>query len=200
MNVTVPFPWIVDNDAGQLFPLKWTGQGTRCEFYVPKLSSRAIDVLLAHCVEVKNTIEGELPEEKLCASALFNVFPRTLSKTLRQEWKQLETDSGFSEYNVHEFDEIMTEFVASYSSEQDRSYLLNQLRQPVKPREQTVQSFYSRLLELNDFVSFLPGDEDQLTDKQLKKAFYEGKPATWKERFTSSGESFAKMTRNQVVR
>jgi hypothetical protein len=108
MNVTVQFPWIVDNDAGQLFPLKWTGQGTRYEFYVPKFSSCAFDVLLAHCVVVKSAIEGELPDEELYASALFNVFPRTL---LRQERKQRETDSGFIKQNVSDSEEIMMEFV-----------------------------------------------------------------------------------------
>jgi hypothetical protein len=39
-----------------------------------------------------------------------------------------------------------------------------------------------------------------LSERQLKKAFYDGMPATWKDGFTLSGESFSKLTRNQVVR
>jgi hypothetical protein len=55
-------------------------------------------------------------------------------------------------------------------------------------------------LELNDAVELLAGEEEPLTERQLKKAFYDGMPSTWKDRFLSSGESFAKMTRNQMVR
>jgi hypothetical protein len=56
------------------------------------------------------------------------VLPRTLSKLLKQEWKQLEVDSGFQDYTVHEFDELLMEFVSSHASEQDRFDLVNQLR------------------------------------------------------------------------
>jgi hypothetical protein len=139
----------------------------------PKLFSRSIDAVLAHCMEVKDTIEGELPDEDLYAAALFNVFPRTLSKLLKHKRKQLELQSEFEDYSTNDFEELLIEFVGSHSSEQDRFDLVNQLRRPTKPRE-IVQSFYSRLLELNDAVSLLPGDEEALNEKQLKKAFYDG--------------------------
>jgi hypothetical protein len=128
----------------------------------------------------KSTIEGELPDGDLYA-CVFNVFPRTLHKGLRQKWRQWEAVSGFID-----LEELSMEFVASHSSEQDRSNLVNQLRQPTKPKEQSVQSFYSRLLGLNDAVSFLPSDDEPLTDIQLKKACYDGMQASWKERFVSS--------------
>jgi hypothetical protein len=62
-----------------------------------------------------------------------------------------------------------------------------------------VQSFCSRLIDLNYVVSLLPGDDEPLTDTHLKKAFNDGMAASWKDRFVSSGESFSKLTRNQVV-
>jgi transposase InsO family protein len=200
MSVPVLFPWIDEAEEARLYQLKWIGNGTKYEFHLPKLFSRSIDAVVAHCIEVKDTIEGELPDEELYAQAFFNVFPRTLSKLLKQEWKQLEGESEFADYSVNDFEELLMEFVASHSSEQDRFDLVNQLRQPTKPPSQSVQSFYSRLLELNDAVELLPGDEEPLNEKQLKKAFYDGMPSTWKDRFMSSGESFSKMTRNQVVR
>jgi hypothetical protein len=200
MSVSLLFPWIDDAEEARLYQLKWTGQGTKFEFHVPKLFSRSINAVVSHCAAVRNTIEGELPDEDLYAPALFNVFRRILSKLLKQEWKQLEVESGFQDYTIHEFEELLMEFVSSHASEQDCFDLVNQLRQPTKPPEQSVQAFFSRLLELNDAVALLPGEEEPLTDRQLKKAFYDGMPSTWKDRFLSSGESFAKMTRNQVVR
>jgi hypothetical protein len=182
------FPWIVATGNQRLLSLKWTADGTRYEFHVPQLGSRDIDGVVSHCLDVKSTIEGELPDEKLYASAFFNVFPRTLHKGLKQKWKQLEAESGFIDHSIDEFEELLMEFVAAHSSEQDRSDLVNQLRQPMKPKEQSVQPFYS-LIDLNYAVSLLPGDDEPLTDAQLKKAFYHGMPTSWKERFVSSRES-----------
>jgi hypothetical protein len=80
MSAPVLFPWIDEAPEVRLFAVKWVGNGTKYEFHLPKLFSRAIDAVLAHCIEVKDTIEGELPDEDLYAPAFFNVFPRTLAK------------------------------------------------------------------------------------------------------------------------
>jgi hypothetical protein len=102
MNAPILLPWVVTTEEERLHAMKWNGQVTRYEFHV----SRAIDVLLSHCIEVKSTIEGELPDAELYAPALFNVFPRTMSKTLRQEWKQLETESELIDFTIQEFDAL----------------------------------------------------------------------------------------------
>jgi hypothetical protein len=59
MSAPVLFPWIDDSPENRLFALKWVGDGNKHEFHLPKRTSRSIDVVLAHCVEVKDTIEGE---------------------------------------------------------------------------------------------------------------------------------------------
>jgi hypothetical protein len=46
-----------------LFGLKWFGDGPKYEFYLPKLYSLPIDAILAHCIGVRDTIEGELLNE-----------------------------------------------------------------------------------------------------------------------------------------
>ncbi len=199
MSTQVLFPWIVTEEE-KIYALKWTHNGVRYEFHVPRLKTRAIDEVVAHCLEVRSQIEGELQDEALYAPACFNVFPRTLMTTLKQEWKQLEVDSEFIEYSSNDFEELLMEFVASLASEQDRSDLVNQLRQPTKPRNMSVQSFYSRIIELNNAVSLLPGDEEPLSDSQIKKAFYDGMPSAWKTSFIGSGKTFTEMTRNQMVR
>jgi hypothetical protein len=51
------------------------------------------------------------------------------------------------------------------------------------------QSFYSRLLELKDVISLLPGDEEPLNEKQLKKSFYDGMPVAWRNTFMGSGKA-----------
>jgi hypothetical protein len=126
-------------------------EGRGAEFLVGQLSfdgalgidamrHNAIDVTRAQLRNVElvtSTIEGELPDEEFYASAFFNVF---LHKGLKQEWKQLEAESGFIDYSVDEFEELLMEFVAAHSPEQDRNDLVNQLRQPTKPKDQSVQA------------------------------------------------------------
>jgi hypothetical protein len=199
------FPWNSKAVKGRLYCFTWSDKryndNTRFEFYLPKLYSHAIEDLLAHCVEVRSTIEEKLlPDEYLCASACFNVFPRTLSLTLNKEWKQLETVTMFRDYSIQHFDELLMKFIASYTSDQDRIDLVNQIRYPVKPSKQSVLSFYTRLLELNDVVNLLPGDDEPLTELQLKQALFDGMPITWRETFMSSELSFSTMTRKEMVR
>jgi hypothetical protein len=201
MSAVILFPWVPDTTKEEKpLSFKWTHDGVRHDFHANILSSRAIDAVVAHCVEVKSSLESTLQDEDLLPLALFNVFPRTLKSTLRQEWRQVEIDLALDQFDIHHFEELMTEFVATFASEQDRSDLVNQLRQPTKPREMTVQAFFSRLLELNAMVSLLPGDEEPLTDIQIKKAFYDGMPTTWKEKFVSAGTHLHQLTRNNVVR
>jgi hypothetical protein len=116
----------------------------------------------------RTQLKEDIPGAELNASALCNVFRHPI-EDLTTKWKQLETESDFLDYTIHEFDELMMEFVASYSSEQYRSDLLNRLRQPTKPKEQAVQVFFGRLLEMNDLVSFFPGMRNRYrTDRSRK--------------------------------
>jgi hypothetical protein len=49
-------------------------------------------------------------------------------------------------------------------------------------------------------VALLPGTDAPLTNEQLKQAFYDGMPTTWKERFVNSGSRFNQMTNAEIVR
>ena len=103
-------------------------------------------------------------------------------------------------HTVQSFEQAIQDFVACHSTEQDRHELVQQLRHPTKPRDLGVQAFYYRLVELNSAVSILPGDDAPLTDDQLKQAFYDGMPPSWRERFINSGSLFNQMTRAEIIR
>jgi hypothetical protein len=148
-------------------------------------------------MEVRSIIEVELPSEDLYASACFNVFSQTLSKTLKKEWNQLETETTLTDDTIQHFDELLMKFLTSYSSEQNRVVLLHELQHLVKSPGQSVLAFYDRLLKLNEAVELLPGDGEPLTDLELKHAFYKGMPEEWREKLNSS--SLHSMTMNQVV-
>ena len=201
MSSLITFPWVQESSADERpLSFKWTHEGVRHDFHANILSSRAIVDVVTHCMEVKSSIDSALQDNNLLAPALFNVFPRTLKGMLRQEWRQVELDLALNQFDIHHFDELMTEFIAKFASDEDRIDLVNQLRQASKPREMSVHSFYSRLLELNAMVELLPGEEEPLTDIQIKKAFYDGMPSAWKEKFVASGTHLHQLTRNNVVR
>jgi hypothetical protein len=63
-----------------------------------------------------------------------------------------------------------------------------------------VQAFWYRLRELNKHIEWLPGSEPVLTDNQVKQAFYDAMPETWKDRYVHSGSSFEGSTMAQVVK
>jgi hypothetical protein len=139
------------------------------------------------------------------ATALFNIFPRSLCDDMHEEWKIIEVGIGVDEYDKEDFDKVLKEFVKTYSSDRDQRELLNQVRKPTKPRNMTVQAFYSRLVDLNNAIPWLLGKEmwmetmKSLEDEQLRGAFYEGMPAAWRERFVYAGKSVAWMETMNIV-
>jgi hypothetical protein len=78
---------------------------------------------------------------------------------------------------------VFEKFIAGLTTDQDRHELIQLLR-PLKPR---VQSLYYRLIQLNGYVNYLPGNDYPLTEDQLKQSFHDGMPPTWKERFLTTG-------------
>ena len=98
------------------------------------------------------------------------------------------------------FDQAIRDFVAAYSTHQDRFELVQQLLHPIKPDNLSVTEFYGRLLELNDAVSYLPGSDNPLTDEQIKNSFYHGMPFSWKTHFLDSGSCFSNMSMTELIR
>jgi hypothetical protein len=127
MSSSTLFLWIPVTDEEKPLALNWTHNGVRYEFHVPILSSRTI-CRGGSWHRGQEHYCRRAADEDHHVTEFINVFPRTLKYTIRQEWKQLEADSGFQEYNVDDFEELLMEFVDSLASDQDHSDLVNQLR------------------------------------------------------------------------
>ena len=68
----------------------------------------------------------------------------------------------------HDFDMRLRAFFATNATSEDCHELVQQRRRPSKPCNLSVQAFYYRLVELNGYVSWLPGDELPLTPVSIK--------------------------------
>ena len=77
---------------------------------------------------------------------------------------------------IEGFTEALKMFIAVHATADDRHDLLQQLRNPKKPSNHHVQSFWYPMRELNGYVDWLPGNESALDDAQLKQAFYDAMP------------------------
>ena len=98
MNSAPIFPWVAKEPKDKAVS-KWNNDGMRYEFNVHILSSRDLPDVVAHCVEQKGIIEGGVSSDNERAPALYNVFPRTLRFSIRQQWKQV-----LASLNLKKFD------------------------------------------------------------------------------------------------
>ena len=168
--------------------IKWQVGNSKYEIHTTQLKQVDLAVLLPHCIEVRNKVLSAVSAENHCALSLFRVFPRTISAVLRTIWDNL-VMAAPNEVTEADFTASIQEFVASHVSAEDRHDLLVQLRSARKPRDISVQTFYYRIREINDYLLWMPGDEMMLSEEQLKQAFYDAMPNTWRERFLSAGKT-----------
>jgi hypothetical protein len=77
--------------------------------------------------------------------------------------------------------------------------LVSVIHYAVKPDTMKVQPFFYRLKELNGYVTWLPGDEPELSKAQLNLAFYNGMPEKWRVRHAISGRSAHTTTRAELI-
>ena len=179
--------------------IKWQIANSKYEIHTPELNDLDIAVFLPHCLDVRNKVISAVAAENHKAASLFRVFPRTISPVLRSIWDNI-VEGAPNDATEQDFHGCLMDFIAVHVTAEDRHDLLSQLRSASKPRDLHVQTFYYRLREINDYVIWMPGNELSLTEEQLKQAFYDAMPATWKERFLTAGKSVHSDTFAQIVR
>ena len=91
-------------------------------------------------------------------------------------------------------DQAIRDLVAVHATEEDRREVLQSLRNSHKDRPITVMAFYYRLLEINGYVSWLPGTGNPLDADEIKSAFFNAMPGKCKERFELAGHSQTNFT------
>jgi hypothetical protein len=165
---TLPFTKRVQDTSSPPRSFKWTLGPDKHEIHAIVLASPELADMLPHCLEVPSIIRMEaLDDDVDMGPSLFNVFPRTLSNTLRRVWdNKIASNYPPPLRTSEEFDNIMLLFIAEHSSAADRHELVAQLLSPSKPRGVSVTEFHYRLLELNGFVDWLPGTDAKLNDHQ----------------------------------
>ena len=98
------------------------------------------------------------------------------------------------------FDLSLCAFIAATVTSDDRHNLVQQLCTPSKPHALSIRAFFYRLIELNGYVGWMPGEELPLTHLGLKQAFYNGMPPTWRERFVQAGKSQLQVQQADLIR
>jgi hypothetical protein len=70
----------------------------------------------------------------------------------------------------------------------------------MKPKTMKVQTFFYRIKELSDYVEWLPGQEEKLSESQLNLAFYNGLPGLWWAKYMIAGRSVHTDNRSELLR
>jgi hypothetical protein len=187
VNTITIMPWAKTKSESYAESIKWNQGNARYEIHSQILEDMDLDVLVPHCLEVRRKIQAVTNVEAHLGSAYFRVFPRTLSTVLQSSaiWDVI-VEADNPDESQDGFDATLQTFIASHCTAEDRHELVQQLCHPHKPRELNVQTFYYRMLELNSYVTWMPGTDDELTDDQVHQSFYDGMPNSWRDKFINA--------------
>jgi hypothetical protein len=97
-------------------------------------------------------------------------------KQVVQEFDKANEDAPIS--TIDAFNSILKNFFAGHLTDDNRCNFIKSLRSAIKPNNMKVQTFFYQLKELNNYVDWLPGQEEKLTESQLNLAFYNGLPGS----------------------
>jgi transposase InsO family protein len=200
MSVMVRIPWQKTLSRPRKEPIRWHRGNGKYEIYCAPLDSLNLESILTHCKSVPHLIKRAVVSAAHLGPALFEVFPRTLEQEIEDAWAPAVATLGANpDQSVENFELALKAFIAAHATTRDRHALVQQLSHPIKPREMAVQVFQHRLLELNNSVELLPGTSAQLTQDQLKQAFFDGMPKEWRNRFIAGGSRFELLSFAEVV-
>jgi hypothetical protein len=59
--------------------------------------------------------------------------------------------------------------------------------------------FWYQLIDINKQIEWFPGFEPVLTDDQIKQAFYDAMPVTWRDSYVNSGKVLQDSTMAEVA-
>ena len=198
-STTILIDWKKKVPEGSEKAVNWEIGNTKYQIYAPELKEFDIAIFLPHCIDVRNKILAVVSNDNHKATSLFRAFPRTLSVVFQGIWEQKVQDLPLHPDEA-DFAASLQEFIAVHVTAEHRQDLLMQLRSAHKPRDMKIQTFYYRLRELNAYIIWMPGHELPLSEEQIKQAFYDAMPTTWRERYINAGKSVHAEDIAQLVR
>jgi hypothetical protein len=173
--------------------LWWTIQRSKFEIHVIMLDQVELSDIVPHCLGVLHKIDGQvrLDDDDQRVTSYLQVLPRTMSMPLQAYWKQVLMDYDETHEDtittIDDFNAALRAFFAGHATEDDRHDLLESLRSASKPKTMKVQTFFYRIKELNDYVDWLLGQEEKLSESQLNLAFYNRLPGSWRAKYMITG-------------
>jgi hypothetical protein len=201
--VSDPFSIEWDSTKTTTETVKWTlgvNGAIKHEIVSPTLTKFELGHIVAHCLTVMHKIDARVGNNPAHQFASYmNVFPRTLSLPHVATWDTVLVDNPLAVQDVASFHQAIKHFIAVHATDEDRHELLEYIRTSAKPRKMDVQTYYSRLRELNNHVNWLPGNDLPLTEDQLHQAFFDGMPTAWKERFQNAGRSVRNIAHTDLI-
>jgi hypothetical protein len=164
--------------------LHWTYQQSKFEIHVVLLEKVELNNIVTHCLGVLHKIDGPvgLDSKEQHVTSYLQVLPCTMCMPLQAYWKQVVQE--FDETNeetiatLANFNTVLKTFFAGHSTDNNCHNLIKSLRSAIKPDAMKVQMFFYWLKKLNDYVDWLPGHEEKLTESQLNLAVYSGLPGS----------------------
>ena len=161
--------------------------------------------LLPHAMVIRSKVMTAVGTANHRSPSLYKVYRRALSMVLSSVWNQVNQNADAdatvdNDQTPEHFDARLKEFIRIHSTAEDRYELAQDLRTACKRRDLPVQAFWYKLREVNTYIDWLPGNEPALNDNQLRQAFHDAMPPTWRERFTNAGNSIATLTMAETVR
>jgi hypothetical protein len=200
MDATPTDPFSVEYDETKIATetLKWAlgANGTmKHEIVSPILTKFELGHIVLHCLTVMHKINARLGNNAAnCFTSYMNVFPCTLSLAHVATGDTVLVDHPLAAQDVASFQQAIKHFIAVHATNKGWHELLDYICSIAKPCKMDVQTYYSRLCELNNQVNWLPGTDLPLTEDQLNQAFFDGMPITWKERFENASCSVRNIT------
>jgi hypothetical protein len=185
-------------------PIKWTTNASKYEVYVPILSSFGNMDLIAHAVAVRTKVLSSVGTVAHRGPALYELYPRSLPFVLLSEWEQLNSEADQAETvdnttTIVNFDARLREFIEAHATADFRYELAQFLRSCHKPMNLPVHTFSYKLREFNSYIEWIPGTKPKLNDQQLKQAFHDAMPPTWRDRFANAGNTVTTLSMPQLL-
>jgi hypothetical protein len=186
--------------------LRWSIQRSKFEIHVIMLEQVELNDIVPHCLGMLHKIDGQvgLDNDHRRVTSYLQVLPRTMSMPLQAYWKQVLMDYDETHEDTittnNDFNAALRAFFAGHATEDDRYDLVESLRSASKPETMKFQTFFYRIKELNDYVEWLPGQEEKLSKSQLNLALYNGLPGSWQAKYMITGRSVHTDNRPDLLR
>ena len=193
VTISLVFPWIEEKRSSASLSLKWNIGNTKYEIAYQELCSIKPFDIVPHTLGVLCRIEQAVHPPANVPCSFLGQFERTLDVPLQGIWQSVlaaqpalpNNPGAWTTEMVHS---KIRAFFASHMTAHAASALKKQLENAEKPHSMAVRSFYHRLMILNTYIPWLPGDVQPLNPLALSLAFYQDMPKAWKARFTAAGK------------